>query len=161
MRIFPTLYIATSLRIRVIKDGDKRLNIDEILRIVYNHINPLDYNKKLFLFSKNEAYQDFLIDQSILDSLDQIEINIYHRENKRAKIKEEIFEFTAFIVFGVPLMILSIGLIPGIFSENYMTWFFNVLDKTKVFGIEAILDYFRNKFDTTKKFIFIKKIILI
>ncbi len=58
-------------------------------------------------------------------------------------------------------MILSIGLIPGIFSENYMTWFFNVLDKTKVFGIEAILDYFRNKFDTTKKFIFIKKIILI
>jgi NIMA (never in mitosis gene a)-related kinase len=78
----------------LIKDGDKRLNIDEILRIVYNHINPLDYNKKLFLFSKNEAYQDFLIEQSILDSLDQIEINIYHRENKWAEIKEAIFEFT-------------------------------------------------------------------
>ena len=140
----------------LIKDGDKRLNIDEILRIVYNHINPLDYNKKLFLFLKNEAYQDFLIDQSILDSLDQIEINIYHRENKWAKIKEEIFEFTGFIVSWVPLIIIFFGLIPGIFSKNYLTWFINVLDKTNVFGIEAIFDYFTNKFDTTKKFILIK-----
>ena len=140
----------------LIKDGDKRLNIDEILRIVYNHINPLDYNKKLFLFLKNEAYQDFLIDQSILDSLDQIEINIYHRENKWAKIKEEIFEFTGFIVSWVPLIIIFFGLIPGIFSKNYLTWFINVLDKTNVFGIVDIFDYFTNKFDTTKKFIFIK-----
>ena len=141
----------------LINDKEKRPNINEILKIVYNHINPLDYDKKIFLFEKNEAYQNYLIDQSILNTLDLIEINVCKRELNKEELKGIIFEVVSNIFIGVPLFIItSFFLIPGIFSKNYLSWFNNLFENTGIFGIEKISQFFKNKIRADEKLIFIK-----
>ena len=122
----------------LVKDNKKRLNIKEILKIVNNHIIPLDFKKKLIIFEKNEGYQNYLIDQSILNSLDQIEINVLLRENFWNNIKFWTLMSPILPIFSIIVPFISI---PIFFSEKYKLFFF----KTNMFGFETIIDFLDTK----------------
>jgi len=129
-------------------DKEKRLNINQILKIIINNIIKFDFEKRLIIFEKNEAYQDYIIEQSMLKSLDKMEMFVLSREEKWNKIKTFSLGILpciplAFFVYPiyVPLCFASF------FSQKCQLFLTKILDKIGDYSF----NYVDNKFIKSDK----------
>ena len=132
----------------LIHDKEKRLNIQEILKKINNNKIIFDYEKRLILFKKNEAYQDYIIDKSILNSLDLIQINILSRENYWNSIKTFGCSSIPLLLY-LPLLVTLAA--PCALSEKFDYFMGEVVKKSQFLGLCFIIDFFDFKVFKSKK----------
>ena len=107
----------------------------------------MNFKKKLILFENNEGYQNYLFDQSILNSLDQIELNVLSRENYWNEIKSWIIFVPVAIV---PTLFFTFLNISTFFNKKFELF---LIQKTKMFGLITFEDFLNNKSKKKEKFI--------
>ena len=84
------------------KNYKKRLNVDEIINIININFGISFMEKIMEMFQEDEAYQNYIIERDVLNSINQVEETIIAREKKFNLIK---------LYGGVYLMSLPLNLV--------------------------------------------------
>ena len=77
----------------------KRPDIEEVIKIVKKNLDKSHLEKIAEILHDDEAYQNYIMEKNIQDSIDQVNLTILSRENKYSKIKY----YVGTLLIGVPL----------------------------------------------------------
>ena len=80
-----------------------RPNIDEVIKFVNRNIGKSFLEKIEELFQEDKAYQNYIFEKNILNSIDQVQTSIVEREKKLYHIKYWI----GFTLIGIPLTVIA------------------------------------------------------
>ena len=98
-KINQNIYGANLIDLLLNKDYKKRPNIEEVIKILNKNIGSAFLDKILELFEEDEAYQNYIIEKNIQNSIDQVNFTVLSRELKMSKVKY----YAGLALIGIPL----------------------------------------------------------
>ena len=97
------------------KNYNKRLSVDETINIINKNLGISFMEKIMEMFQEDEAYQNYIIERDVLNSINQVEETILAREKKFNDIKY----YVGYFLVGIPLNIVALILTGGISAILY------------------------------------------